>query len=159
MQRCLLRLSVQKNWRRSWMTPAAAAAIDAASSQKVMDPRAWVARNASGLAWLEEAAEVVEAGTVPGLLLVAATFISLPLPATSASWLTFWAQSVGPHIGSHALSLRAWINEGLMAIFFFVVELEIKQEFRLGSLASVRRQFCPASPPLAAWSPRWPCTW
>lgn len=130
---------------------AAAAAIDAASSQKVMDlVRTWVARPLRKCKplphWLEEAAEVVEAGTVPGLLLVAATFISLTLanlPATSASWLTFWAQSVGPHIGSHALSLRAWINEGLMAIFFFVVGLEIKQEFRLGSLASVRKAVLP----------------
>lgn len=129
----------------------AAAAIDTAGSQKVMDlVRTWVARPLRKCKplphWLEEAAEVVEGGTVPGLLLVAATFISLTLanlPATSAPWLAFWAQSVGPHIGSHALSLRAWINEGLMAIFFFVVGLEIKQEFRLGSLASVRKAVLP----------------
>lgn len=95
---------------------------------------------------LEEAAEVVEQGTVPGVMLVLATVISLTLanvPATSSAWLGFWLTHVGPHIGSHALSIRAWINEGLMAIFFFVVGLEIKQEFRLGSLATLRKAILP----------------
>ena len=96
--------------------------------------------------WIEELAEVVEAGTVPGLALVTATLLSLTLAnnaATSGWWLSLWTAHVGPHIGSHALSVRAWINEGLMAIFFFVVGLEIKQEFRLGSLASVRKALLP----------------
>ena len=96
--------------------------------------------------WLEETFEVVEQGTVPGAMLVLATAISLTLaniPATSAPWLAMWATHIGPAIGGHALSVRAWINEGLMAIFFFVVGLEIKQEFRLGSLASVRKAILP----------------
>jgi NhaA family Na+:H+ antiporter len=96
--------------------------------------------------WVEEAVEVVERGTIPGAMLIAATVISLSLaniPATSAAWLGLWQTPLGPHIGGHALSLRAWINEGLMAIFFFVVGLEIKQELRLGSLASVKKAVLP----------------
>ena len=96
--------------------------------------------------WIEEAAEVVEKGTVPSLMLIAATFVSLTLanlPATSATWLQIWSTHLGPAIGGHALSLRAWINEGLMAVFFFVVGLEIKQEFRLGSLATIRKAILP----------------
>ena len=95
---------------------------------------------------LEEAFEVVEAGTIPGIMLVAATVLSLTLanlPATSAAWLGVWTTHLGPAIGGHALTLRAWINEGLMAIFFFVVGLEIKQELRLGSLASIRKAILP----------------
>jgi len=96
--------------------------------------------------WIEEATEICEKGTVPGAALVLATAVSLTLanlPATSPAWLALWATEVGPHIGAHALSVRAWINEGLMALFFFVVGLEIKQEFRLGSLASIKKALLP----------------
>jgi Na+:H+ antiporter, NhaA family len=41
-------------------------------------------------------------------------------------------------------SLRHWVNDGLMVIFFFVVGLEIKREVLVGELASPRRAALPA---------------
>ncbi len=41
-------------------------------------------------------------------------------------------------------SLHHWINDGLMAIFFFVIGLEIKRELIAGELSSVRKAMLPA---------------
>lgn len=43
-----------------------------------------------------------------------------------------------------SLSLRHWVNDGLMALFFFVVGLEIKRELFHGHLSSPKRAALPA---------------
>lgn len=43
------------------------------------------------------------------------------------------------------LSLAHWIKDGLMAIFFFVVGLEIKRELAVGELSSLRRAALPVT--------------
>lgn len=85
-----------------------------------------------------------------GLLLVGAAVAALVwanLPAGEA-YHKLWDTVVRVGVGTRNLdlSLHYWVNEGLMAVFFFVVGLEIKREMLVGELASFRR----AALPLAA---------
>ncbi|HSF83305.1 MAG TPA: Na+/H+ antiporter NhaA [Anaerolineales bacterium] len=56
-----------------------------------------------------------------------------------------WETSLGFSLGTRTLSehLLAWVNDGLMVIFFFVVGLEIKREITTGELSSPRKAALP----------------
>jgi NhaA family Na+:H+ antiporter len=58
-----------------------------------------------------------------------------------AFWDTHLTIAVGPFVLSE--SLRWWINEGLMALFFFVVGLEIKRAVIVGELSRLQDAFFP----------------
>lgn len=64
-----------------------------------------------------------------GLLLVAGAVLALLWVNSpwAASYERLWSQSLSVGLGEHVLrlSLRQWLNEGLMTIFFLVVGLEI----------------------------------
>jgi Na+:H+ antiporter, NhaA family len=61
------------------------------------------------------------------------------------SYLAFWQMEIGLTVGEYHLehSLKHWINDGLMAIFFFVIGLEVKREIVLGELRDLRRAALP----------------
>ena len=63
----------------------------------------------------------------------------------ASSYVSLWETRLTIGVDDMVLSksLLHWINDGLMAIFFFVVGLEIKREVLVGELASVRRAALP----------------
>lgn len=84
-----------------------------------------------------------------GIVLVVATLVALALANSdlAPSWEGFWAQHLELRIGTFALDypLWYWINDGLMAVFFFVIGLEIKRELVWGELEDPRNVVLPAA--------------
>jgi NhaA family Na+:H+ antiporter len=83
-----------------------------------------------------------------GAVLVAATVAALVWANSpwEASYVDLWNTHLSVSLGSRTLdlTLRDWINDGLMALFFFVVGLEIKRELVEGELREPRRAALPA---------------
>ncbi|WP_026450444.1 Na+/H+ antiporter NhaA [Aequorivita capsosiphonis] len=82
-----------------------------------------------------------------GILLLATTIIAL-VWANSAfadSYQSFWDFELGIITDSFELKkpLILWVNDGLMAIFFFLIGLEIKREFLIGELNSTKKLMFP----------------
>jgi NhaA family Na+:H+ antiporter len=82
-----------------------------------------------------------------GVLLLLATLLAIVVTNSTAgaSFNAFWEQLFGFTFGESAfrLSLKDWINDGLLTVFFLVVGLEIKREFTIGHLASRRSAALP----------------
>ena len=83
--------------------------------------------------------------TVGGALLLGATLLALVLANSGASGLYNSVRdfSFGPEALHLDLSVGAWAADGLLAIFFFVVGLELKEEFVAGSLRNARTAVVP----------------
>ena len=84
-----------------------------------------------------------------GVLLMGAAVIALVWANSpfSDSYFALWSTVLRVGLGDLALEkpLHLWINDGLMAVFFLVVGLEIKREVLIGELASARRAALPVS--------------
>ena len=82
-----------------------------------------------------------------GVVLLAAAAVAFVAANTGAaeSFLGFWETRVRFGFGTFQMdhSLKHWVSDGLMAIFFFVVGLEVKRELVLGELRGLRKAALP----------------
>jgi len=82
-----------------------------------------------------------------GVVLLAATTLALAWANSpwAHSYHALWATALTLAIGDWTISgtMHQLINDGLMAVFFFLVGLEIKREILAGELASVRSAALP----------------
>lgn len=74
-----------------------------------------------------------------GILLLVAAALALVIANSAWSEIYFGILDKEYTLGAVTLDLRHWINEGLMAIFFLVVMLEIKRELIDGELRSWKK--------------------
>lgn len=74
-----------------------------------------------------------------GVLLLACTALSLfaANAADGAAYLEFWQTPVA------GMSLAHWINDGLMAVFFLLIGLELERELYVGELANFKNALLP----------------
>ncbi|MDZ4655824.1 MAG: Na+/H+ antiporter NhaA [Coriobacteriia bacterium] len=81
------------------------------------------------------------------LVLLVATIAALVL--ANSAWhevfIEFWHTELGIFFGTFEFQQSAlhWIDDGLMALFFFVVGLEIKREILVGELSTLRKASLP----------------
>ena len=91
--------------------------------------------------------EFIHRQTTSGLLLMMTAILALLL--ANSPLHSFYQQiqhlNIGLTIGNWSLenNLHHWVNDGLMALFFFVVGLELKREIMFGELADPRRAALP----------------
>jgi NhaA family Na+:H+ antiporter len=89
----------------------------------------------------------IEAASGVLLLVAAAVALGLANSPFADDVKAFWQTPVGLQIGEwqFARSLEWIVNDGLMAIFFFVVGMEIRREIHHGELSTLRRAALPAA--------------
>ena len=86
--------------------------------------------------------------SIGGIVLLGATLTALGW--ANSPWANDYHHMLETHLTldvalfSVDLSVDEWINDGLMAIFFFVVGLEIKRELMFGQLSTLRTAALPA---------------
>ncbi len=100
--------------------------------------------------------EFMHAEASGGIVLMACALAALVWANSpwADSYAALWGSkiTIGPEGYAISETLLHWINDGLMAVFFFVVGLEMKREVLVGELASLRLAALPVAAALGAWS-------
>ena len=93
---------------------------------------------------LRRVADFLRTESAGGVALVVATVAAIVWANTAGdSYRDFWSAQLTLPGPAHALAVSEWVNEGLMAVFFFVVGLEIKREIVDGELRAPRTAAVP----------------
>jgi NhaA family Na+:H+ antiporter len=94
---------------------------------------------------LTRLSRALQQDALAGALLLAATVVALVWANSPASesYESVRTATFGPSALDLHLSLEAWASDGLLAVFFFVVGLELKRELVLGDLRSPRTALVP----------------
>jgi NhaA family Na+:H+ antiporter len=91
--------------------------------------------------------DFAQRGVLSGLILMGCTALALAWANSpwSESYFHLWETRVSVGLAGSPVSgsLHHWINDGLMAVFFLLVGLEIKRELLVGELASARHAALP----------------
>ncbi|HZE83327.1 MAG TPA: Na+/H+ antiporter NhaA, partial [Puia sp.] len=91
--------------------------------------------------------EFFESERAGGLILIGCTVLSLIISNSPAGpgYIHFWHARLDLSFGNIPLdhSVEHWINDGLMAVFFLLVGLEIERELYIGELADFKKALLP----------------
>lgn len=77
--------------------------------------------------------------------------VAIAMLWANSPWVEFykqiWETPISFQIGAYSISesIHTWINDGLMAVFFFSIGLEIKREILGGELSSIKKAMLPIS--------------
>lgn len=85
--------------------------------------------------------------TYAALALVLATVVALIWANVGSSYEEFWHIEAGIDVGGFRfeLTLHEWVDEFLMALFFFVIGLDVRREISIGDLHSPGRALLPVA--------------
>lgn len=93
--------------------------------------------------------KLMQDSRIAGVLLLAAAIVSVVIANShlASSFHHLLETPIGMSFGDGSFSktLHHWINDGLMAIFFFVVGLELKREIIAGELSDMRKAMLPVA--------------
>ena len=92
---------------------------------------------------IQPVTELAESGKLSGILLLVCTVLSMLLSNMfyGEVYVNFWQNKIGFDFLSK--TLEHWINDGLMAVFFLLVGLEIKRELVSGELSKIKNSILP----------------
>jgi NhaA family Na+:H+ antiporter len=89
----------------------------------------------------------VESEQASGIILIFCTIASIVIANSifGKAYAEFWHTEIGFEVGSFGLKhgLEYWINDGLMAIFFLLIGLEIERELYIGELSDLKNATLP----------------